>query len=136
MTIFKEFGYTGKWAKYRDYHPNFMVIGLSFTIVQTYYGTALCIGAIPAYFWNKRNPKSFDIYGKPLHPNLYLNYIIANKYTRLRRCRWSHRWRGYWWCYQRRLPNRRHLRSGEVRLVCWLPSKLVLSDFGRTIPIL
>jgi hypothetical protein len=40
-----------------------MVIGLSFTIVQTYYGTALCIGAIPAYFWNKRNPKSFDIYG-------------------------------------------------------------------------
>ena len=64
MTIFKEFGYKGRWAKYRNYHPNFMVIGLSFTLVQTYYGTALCIGAIPAYFWNKRNPKSFDIYGK------------------------------------------------------------------------
>ena len=56
-----------------------MVIGLSFTIVQTYYGTALCIGAIPAYFWNKRNPKSFDIYGKPLDPRLILESIIANQ---------------------------------------------------------
>jgi hypothetical protein len=71
MTIFREFGYKGKWEKYRVYHPNFMVIGLSFTLIQTYYGTALCIGAIPSYFWAKRNPKSFDIYGM-LHFTLTL----------------------------------------------------------------
>jgi hypothetical protein len=66
MTVFRELGYKGKWAKYRVYHPNFMVIGLSFTLIQTYYGTALCIGAIPSYFWMKKNPKSFDIYGEYL----------------------------------------------------------------------
>jgi uncharacterized oligopeptide transporter (OPT) family protein len=64
MTVFREYAYKGKWEKYRVYHPNFMVIGLSFTLVQTYYGTAMCIGAIPSYFWMKRNPKSFDIYGE------------------------------------------------------------------------
>jgi hypothetical protein len=64
MTVFREHAYKGKWEKYRVYHPNFMVIGLSFTLVQTYYGTAMCIGAIPSYFWMKRNPKSFDIYGE------------------------------------------------------------------------
>lgn len=63
MTVFREYGYTGKWAKYRIYHPNFMCIGLAFTLIQTVYGTAMCIGAIPAYFWAKRNPKSFDVYG-------------------------------------------------------------------------
>lgn len=63
-TVFREYGYKGKMAKYRKFHPNFMCIGLAFTLVQTYYGTAMCIGAIPAYFWAKKNPKSFDIYGK------------------------------------------------------------------------
>ena len=63
MTVFRQYGYNGSWAKYRKFHPNFMCIGLAFTLVQTYYGTAMCIGAIPAYFWAKRNPKSFDVYG-------------------------------------------------------------------------
>jgi len=63
MVIVRHYAYNGKFAKYRIYHPNMMCIGLAFTMVQTYYGTAMCIGAIPAYFWAKRNPKSFDIYG-------------------------------------------------------------------------
>ncbi|KAL1583310.1 hypothetical protein WHR41_08046 [Cladosporium halotolerans] len=58
-----QYGYNGSWAKYRKFHPNFMCIGLAFTLIQTYYGTAMCIGAIPAYFWAKRSPKSFDVYG-------------------------------------------------------------------------
>lgn len=40
-----------------------MCIGLAFTLPQTYYGTAMLIGAIPSYYWAKRNPKSFDILG-------------------------------------------------------------------------
>nr|OQO18178.1 hypothetical protein B0A51_14125 [Rachicladosporium sp. CCFEE 5018] len=63
MSIVRHYGYKGKMAKYRVYHPNFMCIGLAFTMVQTYYGLAMIIGAVPSYFWAKRSPKSFDIYG-------------------------------------------------------------------------
>jgi len=31
--------------------------------LATVYGSAMVIGAVPAYFWAKRNPKNFDIYG-------------------------------------------------------------------------
>lgn len=40
-----------------------MCIGLAFVLPQTYYGLAMLIGAIPSYYWAKRNAKSFDIYG-------------------------------------------------------------------------
>lgn len=40
-----------------------MCIGLAFVLPQTYYGLAMLIGAVPCYFWAKRNPKSFDVYG-------------------------------------------------------------------------
>lgn len=61
--VFRHYAYTGKWEKYRIYHPNMMTIGLAFTMVQTQYGTAMVMGAVPAYFWAKRNPQNFDIYG-------------------------------------------------------------------------
>lgn len=83
MTVFRELGYKGKWAKYRVYHPNFMVIGLSFTLIQTYYGTAMCIGAIPSYFWMKKNPKSFDIYGKYMTSRMiFLAWDFVTNYFR------------------------------------------------------
>ncbi|KAK4555422.1 hypothetical protein LTR86_007719 [Recurvomyces mirabilis] len=63
MIVIRHYAYTGKWAKYRIYHPNMMCIGLAFVLPQTYYGTAMIIGAVPAYFWIKKNPKHFDIYG-------------------------------------------------------------------------
>ncbi|KAK5117447.1 hypothetical protein LTR85_008832 [Meristemomyces frigidus] len=63
MILIRHYAYTGKWAKYRVYHPNMMCIGLAFVLPQTYYGTAMVMGAVPAYFWAKRNPKHFDIYG-------------------------------------------------------------------------
>lgn len=40
-----------------------MCIGLAFVLPQTVYGTAMVMGAIPGYFWAKRYPKHFDIYG-------------------------------------------------------------------------
>ena len=63
MIIIRQYAYNGRFAKYRVYHPNMMCIGLAFVLPQTYYGTAMIIGAVPAYFWAKRNPKHFDIYG-------------------------------------------------------------------------
>jgi uncharacterized oligopeptide transporter (OPT) family protein len=127
MTVFRELGYKGKWAKYRVYHPNFMVIGLSFTLIQTYYGTAMCIGAIPSYFWMKRNPKSFDIYGEYMTACIFgFEIFLLTIYRRLRHCRWSHCRRGYWWCRQRCFPDRRHCWSGPLRYHHCLPGWHVL----------
>jgi len=63
MIVIRHYAYNGKYAKYRVYHPNMMCIGLAFVLPQTYYGTAMVMGAVPAYFWAKRNPNHFDIYG-------------------------------------------------------------------------
>lgn len=63
MIFIRHFAYRGRFEKYQVYHPNMMCIGLAFVLPQTVYGTAMCIGAIPAYFWAKRNPRHFDIYG-------------------------------------------------------------------------
>lgn len=131
-TIFREVAYTGKWAKYRAYHPNFMVIGLSFTLIQTYYGTALCIGAIPSYFWAKRNPKSFDIYGES-DQKLRCGYVTNNITLRLCYCRWSHCRRGYWWRGQCSLPDRRHFWTRDVWLQHRLSRGFVLSKESRAV---
>ncbi|KAG5440127.1 hypothetical protein PCANB_001696 [Pneumocystis canis] len=48
--------------KYRPYIPNFNAVGLGFVIPQTYYATAMLIGAIVAHFWKKSKPISYDIY--------------------------------------------------------------------------
>lgn len=63
MVLVRHYAYTGSRAKYRVYHPNMMCIGLALVLPQTYYGTAMVIGSVPAYFWAKRYPKHFDIYG-------------------------------------------------------------------------
>lgn len=48
--------------KYRSYIPNFNAIGLGFVVPQTYYATAMIIGAIIAHYWKKHKPVSYDIY--------------------------------------------------------------------------
>ncbi|KAG2160421.1 oligopeptide transporter [Aureobasidium pullulans] len=63
MVVIRHYAYTGKWEKYKAYHPNVMCIALAFVLNATIYGSAMVIGAVPAYFWAKRNPKNFDIYG-------------------------------------------------------------------------
>ncbi|KAM3422317.1 hypothetical protein BST61_g2676 [Cercospora zeina] len=63
MIVIRHYAYRGTWEKYRVYHPNMMCIGLAFVLPQTYYGLAMIIGAAPCYFWAKRNPQNFDIYG-------------------------------------------------------------------------
>ncbi|GAB7351893.1 hypothetical protein MBLNU459_g2436t1 [Dothideomycetes sp. NU459] len=63
MVIARHYVYTGTWEKYRVYHPNMMCIGLAFVLPQTQYGTAMLMGSVPAYYWAKKNPASFDIYG-------------------------------------------------------------------------
>ncbi|KAK4495390.1 hypothetical protein PRZ48_013721 [Zasmidium cellare] len=63
MIVIRHYAYRGKWEKYRVYHPNMMCIGLAFTLPQTVYGLAMVMGALPCYFWAKRSPKSFDIFG-------------------------------------------------------------------------
>jgi len=63
MIFIRHYAYTGTWAKYRVYHPNMMCIGLAFTLPQTQYATAMLMGAVPAYYWAKKKPHHFDIYG-------------------------------------------------------------------------
>ncbi|KAK5131939.1 hypothetical protein LTR08_000451 [Meristemomyces frigidus] len=63
MILVRHYAYTGKWAKYRVYHPNMMCIGLAFVLPQTVYETVMVMGAVPSYFWAKKNPRHFDIFG-------------------------------------------------------------------------
>ncbi|KAF1819139.1 oligopeptide transporter [Dissoconium aciculare CBS 342.82] len=63
MVLIRHYGYRGKWAKLRDYHPNMMCIGLAMVVPQTVYGTAMLMGAVVAYLWSKRSAKHFDTYG-------------------------------------------------------------------------
>jgi uncharacterized oligopeptide transporter (OPT) family protein len=63
MVLIKHYVWVGRLAWVRTYHPNMMVVGLSFVLSQTHYGTAMTIGAGASYFWQKRNPQSFDVYG-------------------------------------------------------------------------
>ena len=63
MVFIRHYAYTGRWERFRVYHPNMMCIGLAFTLPQTQYGTAMCLGAIPAFYWAKKRPQHFDIYG-------------------------------------------------------------------------
>lgn len=63
MVVIRHFAYTGKWEKYKAYHPNMMAMSLAFVLNATVYGSAMVMGAIPAYFWAKKYPKHFDVYG-------------------------------------------------------------------------
>jgi len=63
MVLIRHYAYKGRFAKYRQYHPNLMCIGLAFVVPQTVYGTAMLMGGTLAAVWSWRNPKSFDTYG-------------------------------------------------------------------------
>jgi len=63
MIFIRHYLYRGRFEKYRVYHPNMMCIGLAFVLPASIYGTAMLIGATTAFFWAKKNPRTFDIYG-------------------------------------------------------------------------
>ncbi|KAK8239824.1 oligopeptide transporter [Phyllosticta capitalensis] len=63
MVLVRHFCLVGKWEWVRAYWPNTMCLSLAFVLNQTVYGLAMVIGSLAAYFWEKRNAKSFDIYG-------------------------------------------------------------------------
>lgn len=63
MVLLRHFVWTGRLEWVREWHPNMMSIALAFTLPQTQYGTAMVIGAVPAYIWQKKYPKNFDIFG-------------------------------------------------------------------------
>ncbi|TKA80251.1 hypothetical protein B0A49_01441 [Cryomyces minteri] len=63
MVLVRHYAYTGSRAKYRAYHPNMMCVALAFVLPQTVYGTAMVMGAVPAFVWARRNPKHFDVFG-------------------------------------------------------------------------
>jgi len=52
----------GPKEKYRKWLPNWMAVALAFVIPQTYYSTAMLMGAVASHYWAKRNAKNFDMY--------------------------------------------------------------------------
>jgi len=63
MVLIRHYVWVGKLEWVRVYHPNMMCIALAFVLPQTYYGLAMIMGAVPSYFWAKRWPKNFDVFG-------------------------------------------------------------------------
>lgn len=63
MIFIRHYCYRGRFEKYRIYHPNMMCIGLAFVLNASIYGTAMLMGATVAFFWAKKSPRKFDIYG-------------------------------------------------------------------------
>lgn len=61
--LIRRFLWTGKWHWVRRYHPNFMLVSLGFIIPATIYATAMLLGAIVAWYWNRHYPASFSLYG-------------------------------------------------------------------------
>ncbi|KAG8685997.1 hypothetical protein FRC11_009717, partial [Ceratobasidium sp. 423] len=52
--------------KYWSYVPNWNAVGLAFVVPQTYFGTAMAAGATFNYIWERRNPRTFDMYMFPI----------------------------------------------------------------------
>ncbi|KAF2397436.1 oligopeptide transporter [Trichodelitschia bisporula] len=63
MVLVKHYMWVGKLEWVRAYHPNMMCIALAFVLPQTYYGTAMIMGATIATVWAKRNPHRWEILG-------------------------------------------------------------------------
>ncbi|CCG82772.1 Putative uncharacterized protein [Taphrina deformans PYCC 5710] len=64
-------------AKYKFIHPdkhylipNMNAVGLAFTLPQTFYSTAMAVGAIASYLWLKKAPKSWNDYAYSLAAGL------------------------------------------------------------------
>ncbi|PNS18116.1 hypothetical protein CAC42_3561 [Sphaceloma murrayae] len=62
QALVRHFYLVGKREHIRAYLPNWMAVALAFVIPQTYYSTAMLIGAITAHIWAKKSAKSFDMY--------------------------------------------------------------------------
>jgi len=45
-------------------------MGLAFVTPQVYYPIAMALGATLNHFWEKRNPKGYDMYGFPIAADL------------------------------------------------------------------
>ncbi|KXJ92090.1 OPT oligopeptide transporter [Microdochium bolleyi] len=56
--------------KYHIYVPNMNAVGLAFTLPQTYYSTAMAVGAIASAIWLKKSPKTWDCYAFSLAAGL------------------------------------------------------------------
>jgi uncharacterized oligopeptide transporter (OPT) family protein len=53
------------WVPQKHWHwfPNWNAVGLAFVVPQLQYSIAMGFGSLFAYFWFKKNPKSYDMYG-------------------------------------------------------------------------
>ena len=54
---------TGKRAWLRAYYPNFLIFAMGFTMDDTVYGTAMTMGSLLAWSWQRRFPRNFDMHG-------------------------------------------------------------------------
>jgi uncharacterized oligopeptide transporter (OPT) family protein len=59
LTIAK---YTVIPERRRHLVPNMNAVGLAFTLPQTYYSTAMAVGACASYVWLKKSPKTWNVY--------------------------------------------------------------------------
>ncbi|KXN85831.1 putative metal-nicotianamine transporter YSL7 [Leucoagaricus sp. SymC.cos] len=48
--------------KYHVWVPNWNAIGLAFVVPQVFYPIAMAAGSLYCYYWQKRNPASYDMY--------------------------------------------------------------------------
>ncbi|KAI9814903.1 MAG: hypothetical protein M1832_005631 [Thelocarpon impressellum] len=62
MVVFKNYYLVGSRARFREWVPNMMSVGLAFVLPQTQYGTAMIIGATVTHVWRKRSPANFEKY--------------------------------------------------------------------------
>lgn len=56
--------------KYHGYVPNMNAVGLAFTLPQTYYSTAMAVGAVASAVWLKKSPRTWDEYAYSLAAGL------------------------------------------------------------------
>lgn len=64
QAIFKNFYLVGDRAKYREWLPNWMAVGVAFVLgPDSGYANAVLFGAITAWWWRKWFGKNFDTYG-------------------------------------------------------------------------
>ena len=63
QAVLKNFYLVGDRQKYRNWLPNWMAIGVAWVLgVDSGYANAILFGSITAYFWQKKNAKSFEMY--------------------------------------------------------------------------
>jgi len=50
-------------ARYRQFVPNWMAVGISFALPYTHISTAVFVGALVAHFWRKKWPSTYALFG-------------------------------------------------------------------------